>query len=193
MFHKLVLPTLWKYVEIDDVGRLGQLREVLRASPYIRAHVRYFAFMWCLSGMERYVDYYHDETSLLDLAFLNRNRLWQNLAEQHGCIVCEEENSDGDVRTYFIHRDKRYNKPPEDLSHNGPDCRGEDKRITTPEQLKDCISEAVSYFSSLHGFDWRAQMISLPTTICDMLANLTTLRHFSLMLERGYFKTITGG
>lgn len=193
----IALPVLWSVCQIDQMAQLGQVREVLRASPYLAHHVRDFSIAWSAPDAD-VLDASADEAgTLLELAFgSDRWNLWDDLAKQHGCKV---HLAQGEDRSFFVLHGKRYFEPgyalgnqehsPENLPQHarletvGPDGRGEDRFIKSAEQFNQCIVEVVAQLSSLESFRWDAAGVSMPRGVFDALLKLDGLRNLCLDME----------
>lgn len=102
------LPLLWSVVQVEKVSELGRLRETLRASPSIASHIRSFRFAWRLYD-NKFEEYAEKEETLLDVAFGNRWRMWEERKDELGCEAVwdnkhahfEEDTTEVRVTLYF--------------------------------------------------------------------------------------------
>lgn len=179
---------------------------MLKASPSIARHVRSFCFTWQMSSFDLYWCNDWDATyaTLLEMAFSDRFSTWDSLRESLGCEPTW--TSDGAIdELSFTHRGKTYRAPGNSpceynmrriiVDHDapregtsGPDGKGEDGLIKTPEQLQDCMVEIVRSFTSLETLGWSTFM-PMPQGVFDTLASLTTLSSLRINL-RSYRSTL---
>lgn len=86
------LPLLLSVVHLKEVSELGKLRDVLRSAPYIASHIRHFSFMWNMGSntdeLQKYESWPSDYGTLLDLAFEDRDELWQLTRDTMSCDTC---------------------------------------------------------------------------------------------------------
>lgn len=75
------LPLVWTRVEVKTVRQLGQLRELLRAAPFIASFIKRFCFTWTMGGdvnMSDCCDIFHETLNMdiLVCAFVDRIKIW---------------------------------------------------------------------------------------------------------------------
>lgn len=111
--REFVLPLLWSVVQVRTMSELGRLRQTLRVSPGLATHVRSFSFVWLAGGdYNKMCEYKKTEGSLLDMAFEDRWRRWDNLRQRCGRKV-EHQTRLGRKRvvSYFTRSGKAYLEP----------------------------------------------------------------------------------
>lgn len=147
--------------------------------------------------------------SLLELAFMDRQSLWEDLLRKYdGKLECE-----GGVDTSFVkwfrHDGREYlapgRTPPFEVhvddavyhdydpytrneGGNGPDGKGEDKLVKSPADFNACITEIVEQLtSSLQTFGWKCPVTTMPAESLAALAKLEgiTALHIDASSLRG--------
>lgn len=193
-FRALALPRLWTICQVSSVDELGRVREALRASPALAQHIRSFSFAWEMPELTT-----HNDGELarqagitpLEWTFSDRFAIWNDLRQRHACEVQWHEFHQ---TWYFKLNDEPYyfapGKYPKEAveqrdvnSHlrvggNGPDDKGEDRRIKNPQQFTECVNEIITQLSSLEAFAWNCSIPQLPhASLCALkvLPNLTSL------------------
>lgn len=142
--------------------------------------------------------------TLLDLAFCDRFKVWDDLRQQHGHQVHRAKTNKrfpGLPQWYFDHDDTRYfapgRYPKKEKDWNiasqrrtrvsGPDGKGEDGLIKNAEQLTSCVNEVIGQLSSLQAFGWRCSLPLLPEVSFNALralSSLTSLGYGNMMPSR---------
>lgn len=81
------LDLLWEVVHVKSIDELGRLRQTLRVSPHIARYVRCFCFIWWIPDASWMDEYPEKEGTLLDFAFCDRQQVFEEFAQRHGCEI----------------------------------------------------------------------------------------------------------
>lgn len=214
--HSFTLPLIWAVTDVFTVAELGKLREVLRTAPHIATHIRTFRFSWDMDDDFGTCEGYTKEEagSLLDLAFVDRQSLWEGLLHKHnGKLECyggtEDEDCTEGFTKWFDRDERRYVAPgwtpsferqedgrvwkeydphTRNKRGNGPDGDGEDKLIKSSAEFNDCVTEIVSQLtSSLQTLGWECPVTTMAAEAVDALAKLKSITalHIDVSTCRG--------
>lgn len=121
----------------------------------------------------------------LELAFCDRKSFWNEMAKTSGCKIYKTPNDD-------LHSDPcgytRYFQPTGFFpfykpTANGPDLKGEDRLIKSPQQFNECIADVITQLTSLETFVWCTLLAALPIRACSALASLTSLTSLRLTFD----------
>lgn len=204
-------PLLWAVVHVSTVEELGRIRETLKVSPEIASLIRSFVFSWDMDeGYQVYEHYDAAEGSLLDLAFRNRTKMWNDLRKQHGCKLKNnyaEAYEPCSAYRWFVHNKVEFMEPgqmpprkgcdPNDevawddrkprIGANGPDGKGKDRFIKDPKDFNSCMDQIAAQLTSLETFGWCSSLAQIPTASFNTLAKLPTLTtlHVTMSEYRG--------
>lgn len=203
--REVTLPVLWTKVNVWSIKELGRLRQLLRISPSIARRISTFRFAWQMGGdyWEVCDPYDQKEGTLLDLAFRDRLKMWENVKKTHGCTVEYEDMGEDPAMVYFIHDGKEYRAPGEPrevpgveycglpvydysarrVGGNGPDGEGRDKLIKTPKQFQESIMEVMGKLTRLEELEWDTPVTPMSKEVFDRLGYSTTLTRLSLQLS----------
>lgn len=208
------LPLLWASASVDSFDEVGRLRETLRHSPGLAAHIRSFRFTWNPEWIQYWEWYSKGDTRKqykpLDLAFRNRYKMWLDLGRKLGAEIEHRITLERNPRpqAFFKHRGIESCAPgkpplidgrdPKEVSSydwsaprlgdiSGPDGKGEDRLIKNPKDFNSCIIEICSQLTSLEAFSWQSSQIPLPRAAFDALAKLPRLArlHPRLLMDNG--------
>lgn len=196
--REFVLPLLWGDLEVHTIKCLGSLRQMLRGSPSLPKHVKYFHFEWDADGdfCSSKLACADQGSTLLELAFTDRLQMWESMRVWHDAQTSFGTTFQDRSEGYFILQGKKYTAPGafkgqsnddgQDLYYNhsggkGPDGQGEDKRIKNSEQLVDCLVEVITQLTSLRNFIWLTPL-PMPAQVVSALAGLGTLVDLDLWL-----------
>lgn len=183
ILRAFALPQAWPAeVRITTLAQLGKLREMLRASPLTRTHIKSFVFDWHMGrdGCAAIMDFPPETGSLLQLAFRNRRQLWQELALQWNCSVVDN----GGSGRRFSHNGRTYGEPGRGGGPgSGPDGKGEDALIKSPQDLNACIIEVIGLLPCLDSFSWKSSVTPMSAETCDALAQHSTLKSLHVTMS----------
>lgn len=117
------------------------------------------------------------------MAFRDRRQMWEDLGRGLGCEITTMTNkrpgpSQPALVRFFKQRGQREFVEP--LDADGPDGKGEDRFIKTPDQLENCLTEIVSQLTSLQTFEWQSPVMAMPIATCSALATVQTLTSLHL-------------
>lgn len=129
-FRAVAIPLLWAVVHVSSIGELGRLTQTLRVSPGIASHIKSFCFFWeaprdAWFMFKEEVMRERKET-LLEVAFQDRFPIWLEIAER-------KDSRAGEPAAKFV----------------GPDGRGFDELIKSPQELNTCLVEILTQLKSL--------------------------------------------
>lgn len=211
----VALPLLWCVVHIETIDQLGILRETLRVSPGIATLIRSSCFLWEMS-LDRFVVCEPDPPeygSLLDMAFRNRNEMWESFGRKHRCEMvledpegAEQHDSDDEGRYYFDYQGACFLQPgpppyavpgyrrltdtlkPVDgrkFLISGPDSKGEDRLIKSADQFHACMTEIVQQLSAVEVFGWAGSVTPMSLDTLEALSKLSTITPLSVSFSGG--------
>lgn len=205
------LPLLWAVVHVFTVEELARVRETLKVSPEIASLIRSFVFKWNLiENLNVYEHYDAAEGSLLDLAFRDRTKMWNDVRKQYGCKLDNNyAEADGPDIAYrwFVHNKVKFLEPgrlllkegyhPSDpfswdenkprVGANGPEGNGESRFIKSSSDFNECMDHIVGQLTSLETFGWCSYVAQIPTVTFTTLTKLSTLKtlHVTMSEWRG--------
>lgn len=81
------------------------MRETLKVSPHLASLIRTFCFTWSLGGDEENCWYDEKAGSLLDIAFIDRLRWWDDLRSELGCESSIAINHPDGPKLFFNYND----------------------------------------------------------------------------------------
>lgn len=214
LLRSYTLPLLWSSATVCSFDELGRVRETLRVSPGLAAHVRSFEFSWNPEWIQHW-DYYtiggaKKVFKPLDLAFRNRYTMWLELSRKLG-VEIEYGVTAGRIprpEAYFMHGNMKSSGPgkppliegrdPKEVSSydwnaprlgeiSGPDGKGQDRLIKSAEDFNSCIIEIISQLTSLQKFSWSSGQVPMPRAAFDALAKLPRITHLhpQLLMDNG--------
>lgn len=207
--RKLTLPQSSRFahvevIEVQTVAELGCLREALRASPDLAERVHSFSFTWRMSEFPEEMDFYPErEGSMIDIAVRDRAHIWHDYAQETGSTIEVEHDDDGQISRHFFHDGFFFPEPgdhpmiqgddPDEhpasydweapKQAQGPDGRGEDLLIKSPDQLIASLVEVVTQLRSLHTVNWTSPITTMPLGVFQGLRKLNRLKLLQIQVS----------